>query len=263
MTQAALYADFAAAPKERWQPRLAVIAVLAAAVASTLILWWVSGSAPLAGGMAASGILGAVVLGAWQRRGVAHPLVGEGGNDWTLVRAIGDSAQCAIAVTDRTGRLVLANNQYCDWFEGPITPPALPVDAPTVALIAEVGRAAWRDGEAAISGFRCNGREISASVLRVGRASDHLLWQWHENLAIDPVAAAENAIADWPGRIAGEAGAMVALVSATGTIERPIYFFNNNWAAAVAAGAGIPTSSPGLMNSEVLARYFEIGRAHV
>lgn len=33
-------------------------------------------------------------------------------------------------------------------------------------------------------------------------------------------------------------------------------FFNNNWAAAVAAGAGIPTSSPGLMNSEVLARYF-------
>ena len=33
-------------------------------------------------------------------------------------------------------------------------------------------------------------------------------------------------------------------------------FFNDNWAAAVAAGAGRPTSSPGLMNSEVLAAYF-------
>ncbi len=219
MTQATLYADFAAGPKERWQPRLAAIAVIAAAVASALTLWWVSGSLPLAGGMAASGILGGVALGAWQQRRPAAQMAGDGGTDWTLVRAISDSAQCAIAVTDRTGRLVLANNIYCDWFEGPITPPALPVDAPTVALIAEVGRAAWRDGEGAISGFRCNGREISASVLRVGRASDHLLWQWRENLVLDPVAAAENAIADWPGRIAGEAGAMVALVSATGTIR--------------------------------------------
>ena len=33
-------------------------------------------------------------------------------------------------------------------------------------------------------------------------------------------------------------------------------FFNNNWAKAVAAGAGKPTSSPGLMNSEALAAYF-------
>ena len=32
--------------------------------------------------------------------------------------------------------------------------------------------------------------------------------------------------------------------------------FNAAWAAAVAAGAGKPTSSPGLMNSEVLAAYF-------
>lgn len=33
-------------------------------------------------------------------------------------------------------------------------------------------------------------------------------------------------------------------------------FFNNNWAAAVAAGAGIPSSNPGAMNSQVLASYF-------
>lgn len=32
--------------------------------------------------------------------------------------------------------------------------------------------------------------------------------------------------------------------------------YNSYWAAAVAAGAGAPTSSPGLMNSELLASYF-------
>jgi outer membrane lipase/esterase len=32
--------------------------------------------------------------------------------------------------------------------------------------------------------------------------------------------------------------------------------FNTAWAAAVAAGAGAPTSSPGLMNSQLLAGYF-------
>jgi outer membrane lipase/esterase len=32
--------------------------------------------------------------------------------------------------------------------------------------------------------------------------------------------------------------------------------FNNAWAAAVAAGAGKPTSSPGLVNSEALAAFF-------
>src|SRR5262249_49332079 len=32
--------------------------------------------------------------------------------------------------------------------------------------------------------------------------------------------------------------------------------YNSLWPAAVAAGAGAPTSSPGLMNSQVLASYF-------
>ena len=32
--------------------------------------------------------------------------------------------------------------------------------------------------------------------------------------------------------------------------------FNSLWPSAVAAGAGAPTSAPGLMNSQVLAAYF-------
>ena len=88
-----------------------------------------------------------------------------------------------------TGKLVCANDLYCDWFGGAVTPPNLPVEPRTNALLAEAGRMAWRDGDAAVAAFLCKGREMTGTVQRVGRTQDHLLWRWAAHVVRDGLQA--------------------------------------------------------------------------
>ena len=208
--------DVLTSDKANWRDYVPVGLVVLGGLISTWLIWQVTRSLPLTGGMAAGGLLVAAVIQAWQMK--REPLVTSGldTQDWTLVRTIADVASSAVAITDRNGRLVCANDIYCDWFSGPATPPALPVDAPTVALIGEVGRTAWRDGEGAIAGFRCGGRHINGRVTRIGRNADHLLWQWEERRSVDMLATAAAQLTSMPGRLLGEAGVMAALVTASG-----------------------------------------------
>ncbi len=189
------------------------------AILSGLIIWVPTGSAALTGGFVAAGLLAATLIYALRPRGPGTAVMAAEVSDWALVRSVADSDARGIAITDRTGRLVCANDLYCDWFGGAVTPPGLPVDAQTGALLAEAGRIAWRDGEAAVAGFRCHDRDMSGTVERVGRAGDHLLWRWKTIVARDPVADALAMIGGGPGRALGEAGVMAAVVTAAGTIR--------------------------------------------
>ena len=110
------------------------------------------------------------------------------------MRAIADQDEKGIAITDRNGRLVCANDAYCNWFGGAVTPPGLPVDARTNAVLADCGRSAWRDGEAAVTEFICNGLRITGTIHRIGRAGDHLLWRWQKHVEADPVLDAAQYI---------------------------------------------------------------------
>src|SRR3546814_4777016 len=68
-------------------------------------------------------------------------------SDWSSDVCSSDLASAdAVAITDRAGRLVCANDRYEALFGGLPTPPGLPVGDSDVSLLAAAGRAAWRDG---------------------------------------------------------------------------------------------------------------------
>src|SRR3546814_3710041 len=68
-------------------------------------------------------------------------------SDWSSDGCSSDLASAdAVAITDRAGRLVCANDRYEALFGGLPTPPGLPVGDSDVSLLAAAGRAAWRDG---------------------------------------------------------------------------------------------------------------------
>lgn len=190
-----------------------------AAIASATILWLPTRSPVLVAGFAAAAVVAGAIAVLMRGNARPAPARAEQGTDWSLVRAIADGDAQGLAVTDRTGRLVCANDHYCDWFGGAVTPPSLPVDARTNALLAEAGRTAWRDGEAAVADFTSNGRTMSGIVQRIGHAEDHLLWRWQMHAPADPLGDALTHLVGPLGRTLGEAGVMVAVVTPAGTIR--------------------------------------------
>lgn len=190
-----------------------------AALGSAILLWLPTRSPVLVAGFAAAALVAGAIAVLMRGSARAAPTPVEQGTDWSLVRAIADGDAQGLAVTDRTGRLVCANDLYCDWFGGAVTPPGLPVDARTNALLTEAGRTAWRDGEAAVADFPCNGRTMSGMVQRIGHAEDHLLWRWRIHAVADPLGEALAQLIGPLGRTLGEAGVMVAIVSAAGTVR--------------------------------------------
>lgn len=200
------------------QGRLPALVVAGAALVSGLVIWLPTQSAALTGGFVGIGLLVAAVIWAVAGRQTALATPTEEGNDWSLVRAVAESERRGIAITDRTGRLVCANDLYCDWFGGAVTPPGLPVDQRTGALLTEAGRTAWQSGEAAVAAFECAGREMTGIVQRVGRAGDHLLWRWRVHERREPLADALAAIEGATGAAIGASGIMAAIVTASGTV---------------------------------------------
>jgi two-component system, cell cycle sensor histidine kinase and response regulator CckA len=198
--------------------RLPVFIVAGAALLSGLAVWLPTQSPALTGGFVGIGLLVAATLWAVTGRRSADAAPAEEGNDWSLVRAVAESERRGIAITDRTGRLVCANDLYCDWFGGAVTPPGLPVDQRTAALLAEAGRTAWQSGEAAVAAFTCSGREMTGIVQRVGRAGDHLLWRWRVHEQRDPLADALGAMEGTVGVAIGASGVMAAIVTPSGTV---------------------------------------------
>ena len=195
------------------------LVVALAAILSGIVVWYPTQSAALTGGFVAAGLMAAAALYVLQPRRSGESVATVEASDWSLVRSVADNDRRGLAITDRTGRLVCANDRYCDWFGGAVTPPGLPVDAPTAALLAEAGRIAWRDGEAAVAAFTCGTREMTGTVERVGRIGDHLLWRWDQHVASDPVANAIALMGGNAGRALGEAGVMAVVVTASGTIR--------------------------------------------
>ena len=66
--------------------------------------------------------------------------------DWSVTVAAIDRGDCAVAITDRAGRLVCANPLYEKWFTASHAPPRLPVDNASLERLAKAARSGWRDG---------------------------------------------------------------------------------------------------------------------
>ncbi len=204
--------------KIRDTDRLMVAIVVTSAVASALLVLRVTDKPLIATGFAAAGLLIAALLLVFRHLYPPQADV-EGGIDWSLVRTAADQDDVALAITDRSGRIVCANPAYDALFGSAATPPNLPVDASDVNRLTAAGRAAWRDGRADALAISCNSRRLDADVIRAGAAEDCLVWRFRSSGGIDHATQALGAVeGDWGDRLA-EAGVMVALIGPEGRIR--------------------------------------------
>jgi two-component system cell cycle sensor histidine kinase/response regulator CckA len=198
--------------------RVAALTAGAAALAAALIVFIVAGNPILAAGFLAAGlILGAGTIG-W--RVLAAPAAASAPTvDWSMAHALAEASADAVAVTDRAGRLVCANDRYQALFGGLHTPPGLPLDSDGVAQLGAAGRAAWRDGGGQAGGLVAHGTALSARIVRTGDEGDMLVWRFEIAAAHDAAATVARLLSTGTGDRLGQGGIMAALLSPDGRVR--------------------------------------------
>jgi len=198
-------------------PRAALgVTALTGGVAAVLILWLV-GDVALAAGFAGTGLVAGGGILAWRASGPrADRAVPE--IDWSLARAIAAASDDAVAVTDRAGRLVCANDGYEALFDGFPTPPSLKLDGEGAAQLGMAGRAAWRDGDARLADLSLHGSAIDATITRTGQAQDMLVWRFVRAPEANRIAALTHDLDGAVGERIAAAGIMAALVTPEGRV---------------------------------------------
>ncbi|KQM86081.1 histidine kinase [Sphingomonas sp. Leaf23] len=190
------------------------IALVAGGLAAALILWTI-GSVPVAiGFVAAAIILAGIALGL--RRWTSDSVAAEPVVDWSLAQTLASVSPHALAVTDRAGRLVCANDRYAALFGGYPTPPGVLGDGVDASALASAARAAWRDGDAKVT-VRQGDASIVATLARAGESM--LVWRFEGGQVIAEAVTMRAMIAGDAGERLGTAGVMVALLSADGRIR--------------------------------------------
>ncbi|PXA97196.1 hybrid sensor histidine kinase/response regulator [Nostoc sp. 3335mG] len=201
------------APSRSLLPLLA--AVMAGFVAGAVILLSLD-ERPVAIGFVAAGILAAGILLA-SRRLFQTVEVPETVIDWSVAHALASASDDALAVTDRAGRLVCANDRYEVLFAGFPTPPDLPIGEIANARLTEAGHAAWRDGQAQMTGIQVFGAPVTARIARVGE--DTLVWRFIGVQALDLAAQVEALLSGQTGDRMGSAGIMLAMITPDGRVR--------------------------------------------
>ncbi|PAX08439.1 hybrid sensor histidine kinase/response regulator [Sphingomonas lenta] len=208
----------ASAPLTHPTRSAAITAGLAALLAAALVLF-LAGSLPVAGGFLAAGLIagGAVlawrILSPWREESAEHRV------DWSLARGLACASDAAVAVTDRAGRLVCANDAFEAMFGGWVPPPGLPIDDAGVERLGKAGRAAWRDGQARAVKLHAGPRVLCATVTRAGEESDMLVWRFDADREHDLAETIATLLTDQHGDRLGGAGIMAALVTPEGRVR--------------------------------------------
>ncbi|MBA4047103.1 MAG: hybrid sensor histidine kinase/response regulator [Sphingomonas sp.] len=206
------------APPFLHSARAAAIAAGVAGIAAAAIILFVLGNLLVAGGFLAASLVLAGCVAAAQL--VRQPMVEVAGEvDWSIARALASASNDAIAVTDRGGRLICANDGYRALFAGDPTPPNLPIGDPGIAALAAAGRAAWRDGAADVAQLDLSTGPVAARISRAGDRADMLVWRFRAADAMDLAARAAAMLAGTMGNRLAAAGLMVALVEPEGRIK--------------------------------------------
>ncbi len=196
---------------------LAVLGGLA--LLSVGLLFWATGNVVLAAGFLAGLAIaaGGTLLA---RRLFPKAAAGEAAlPDWTMLRVAVNHDDVAVAVTDRGGRLVCANDLFATWFGGFVTPPGLPVDARGAEALKNAGRTAWRDGEGVADDIAVGPLQLRAHIFRTGQAEDYLVWRFSANERIDLATEIVRHLDGPAGLTLAQAGVMAALVSAEGRLR--------------------------------------------
>lgn len=198
-------------------PRTALAVAVAAAACAALLVLWLVGSTAFAAGFAATGIMLGGAAVAWRALAPARDAAAAE-VDWGLARTLTEAARDALAITDRAGRLVCANDRYEALFDGFPAPPSLPVGEEGMAALTAAGRVAWRDGSAHSERLTIGGQTVSAAVVRAGERQDMLIWRFERAPGADRVARFTDALVGDIGRRLGEAGIMAAMIAPDGRV---------------------------------------------
>ncbi|MDO7844364.1 hybrid sensor histidine kinase/response regulator [Sphingomonas immobilis] len=186
-------------------------------LAAALTIVFTVGNWVVAGAFLATALViaGALVI----FRGLFPATAAEAGApDWSLAYALVSASSDAVAVTDRAGRLVCANDRYEAMFGGFPTPPSLPLDKDGVDRLGGAGRAAWRDGTAVIDRLVSRGSRLECDIARAGEDGDMLVWRFTGATGSNLMASVEQLVAGETGDQFGRAGIMVALIAPDGRV---------------------------------------------
>jgi two-component system cell cycle sensor histidine kinase/response regulator CckA len=187
-------------------------------IAAALVILGVIGDLVVAAAFLATAlVIGGGLVAARRLFPAANP--GETEPDWSVARALATISVDAVAITDRAGRMVFANDRYETVFGGFPTPPGLPVDHNAVERLSSAGRAAWRDGSAAIERLVARGMPLDATIERAGEADDLLIWRFRGTEGLDLAVTVETLIAGETGDRLAAAGIMTALLGPDGRIR--------------------------------------------
>ncbi len=197
--------------------RQALIVAALCGVAAAVIALWVLHSIPVAGGFAAAMFVLTGAAFAFSRFAPAASEA-QSDTDWSVARTLAAASGDALAVTDRAGKLVCANEAYRARFDGYPTPPGLPLDGGGAADLANAGRIAWRDGSARIDRITSRGRPMAVAIERAGDAGDMLVWRFHDAAGLDLAANVQSLIAGTTGDRLAAAGIMAALIAPDGKL---------------------------------------------
>ncbi|RVT42375.1 response regulator [Sphingobium algorifonticola] len=189
------------------------------ALACALLIYLAVDHVALAAGFAAT-LVAIATLGYWfvqlaPRQAIDIDAV----PDWTVARAAADASSMAIAVTDRSGRLVCASDLYGEWFPGFPTPPGLPLDSSDADRLTAAGRAAWSDGEGRAGGIGRGALRLDADVKRTGRSEDYLLWRFTPVKQVSVLDDFNRMLSGEAGRQLTEAGIMAVIIGGEGRIR--------------------------------------------
>jgi two-component system, cell cycle sensor histidine kinase and response regulator CckA len=203
------------AQSNRQQALLLAVATLF----SLAILWFVTKNVVLVGSCAAA-MIAAWGLVDYVRRTRPTELSGELlPPDWSITHAAAQLSNAAIAISDRAGRLVCANDHFTKAFAGLKAPPDLGVDEASRELLVMAGRAAWRDGTAQIDAIRKDDRQFSVKVARAGTADEYLLWRLAPIERLDIESRAIELVAGRIGRAMASNGVMAVSIGPDGRIR--------------------------------------------
>ena len=199
--------------------RLAVAGLAAASVFSALILWLVTQNVVLVGGLLAGMVAFWAVADFLRRNRSPEAVAAALPPDWSVTRAVAEQDDAAVAVTDRAGRLLCANDRFTKAFEGLRAPPDLGLDEASHELLMRAGRAGWRDGSTTVDGVKHDGSEFQVRVMRAGAGDEYLMWRFAEVAAVNVVTQANGLVSGRIGRALASAGVMAVTVGSEGRVR--------------------------------------------
>ncbi len=204
----------AALSNRKHAARLAV-----ATLASLGILWFATNDFVLVGSCAGAMVAAWALVDYVRRTRPAEEAAQVLPPDWSITHAAAQLSNAAIAISDRAGRLVCANDHFTKAFAGLKAPPDLGVDESSRELLVAAGRAAWRDGTAQIDAITKDDRQFSVKVARAGTADEYLLWRLAPIEQLDIESRAIELVTGRIGRAMSNSGVMAVSMGPEGRIR--------------------------------------------